>query len=376
MEAAMYSLLDLGRFALTEFERGLVENRFAPGVTPEEALIRLPKADGTQMNAISWTVGHVAIFWLANARRFGGPNEEVDRAIASLGSVGFGSDDPTPPPLDDAIAALRVARAGAEQWMPQLDEETLAGETSYPDFTLRNTGGQERRGTAVLRTVLHAWFHTGEINAMRQVMGHPDQPFVGRMVGRMEWRPDDPEAGPLGRNGFRPQDFARFALSEMERGLEGISEEHATQRIDRADGRQMNAISWTLGHLAWHWLSVRGMATGDPVPPELMRFATGPNADPAPPSLEEGLALLDAACRSIDWIADADDAVMAATAPPGSNFPIAPVAEESTATSMMRVALHTWFHTGEVNAIRQLQGWPEIIYIGRMNGRLEWQPVG
>ena len=37
----------------------------------------------------------------------------------------------------------------------------------------------------------------------------------------------------------------------------------------------------------------------------------------------------------------------------------------------MRNAFHYWFHAGEVNAIRQLLGHPEIIFVGEMIGTLE-----
>ncbi len=39
----------------------------------------------------------------------------------------------------------------------------------------------------------------------------------------------------------------------------------------------------------------------------------------------------------------------------------------------MGATLHSWFHTGEVNAIRQLLGHPEIFFTGPLEGRLEWR---
>ena len=47
---------------------------------------------------------------------------------------------------------------------------------------------------------------------------------------------------------FQPTDLARFALSEFERGLDGLTEEETRTRVAKADGTQMNAISWTVGH--------------------------------------------------------------------------------------------------------------------------------
>ena len=45
---------------------------------------------------------------------------------------------------------------------------------------------------------------------------------------------------------------AGFALSEYQRGLEGLSEEEIQTRTGKADGTQMNAISWIVGHIASH----------------------------------------------------------------------------------------------------------------------------
>ncbi len=38
-----------------------------------------------------------------------------------------------------------------------------------------------------MRATLHTWFHAGEINAVRQMLGHAEIPFVGTMIGQLEW---------------------------------------------------------------------------------------------------------------------------------------------------------------------------------------------
>jgi hypothetical protein len=50
-------------------------------------------------------------------------------------------------------------------------------------------GGQEALGTSVIRNTLHTLFHTGEINAIRQTLGHPEILFISMMEGNMEWLP-------------------------------------------------------------------------------------------------------------------------------------------------------------------------------------------
>ncbi len=162
---------------------------------------------------------------------------------------------------------------------------------------------------------------------------------------------------------FQPAELARFALSDFERGLEGLTDEEARTRVAKADGTQMNAISWTVGHIAWHWLSVAAYARQKQRPSGLEPFATGPNADPSPPPLSDVLKLLDDAKASIEWIASADDVLMSTARREGF---------ESVGTALMRAVLHTWFHTGEINAIRQTLGHAEIRFVGPLLGNLEW----
>jgi hypothetical protein len=45
----------------------------------------------------------------------------------------------------------------------------------------------ENAGTYLMRTLLHTWFRIGEINAVRQALGHPDIPFLSPLAGRLDW---------------------------------------------------------------------------------------------------------------------------------------------------------------------------------------------
>ncbi len=156
----MYQPLELARFALSEFERGL------DGLTDEEARTRLTKADGTQMNAIAWTVGHISGHWLNRP--------------GHLDRYDYESSDATPPSLDEALKLIREAKDATDRWLPSADDALLSTKPGGP--------GEESVGTGVMRAVLHTWFHTGEINAVRQMLGHPPIDFVGEMLGNLEWR--------------------------------------------------------------------------------------------------------------------------------------------------------------------------------------------
>ncbi len=168
---------------------------------------------------------------------------------------------------------------------------------------------------------------------------------------------------------YYPAQLAQFALSEFERGLAGLTDEEARVRQIKADGSQMNAISWIVAHVAWQWLEVRGRATGEGRPPELASFRFGSD-DPTPPPLGSALEFFQIAKRGIASIEDGDDELMAKVGAPGSTR----TAAESVGTYFMRTVLHTRFHTGEVNAIRQMLGHPEIRFVGQMLGNLEWHP--
>jgi hypothetical protein len=151
-----------------------------------------------------------------------------------------------------------------------------------------------------------------------------------------------------------------------------LSDEEARIRIGKADGTEMNAISWVVGHIAQHWLSIASVATGErragglrPSAEGLRPFSSGPNADPTPPPLADTIALLSAAAESLEWIGNADAEHLSSK--PGSN----PEAE-SLGTTVMRAALHTWYHLGEIAAVRQMMGHTEVPFVGRMAGKLEW----
>ena len=168
---------------------------------------------------------------------------------------------------------------------------------------------------------------------------------------------------------YKPIELARFALSEFERGLEGLTDEEARTRIEKPDGTEMNAVSWTMGHIAHHWLGVSSYATENELDMAGMRFF-GPSADPTPLTLSDAASLLAQAQASIDWIDSPDDALLSGRR---EDHVASMGGQETVGTALMRVTLHTWFHTGEVNAVRQMLGHLEIEYVGQIAGSLEWR---
>ncbi|MQA00755.1 MAG: hypothetical protein GEU80_15765 [Dehalococcoidia bacterium] len=159
---------------------------------------------------------------------------------------------------------------------------------------------------------------------------------------------------------YRTSELASFAIDEFRRGLEGVTADEGVWRAEKADGTQMNAISWSVQHIGAHWhnvgLAVQGLPFENRNPPR----------DGTPPEYAAALALFDEATRDLGWLERADDAAMLRTPPE--------LRSENVSHFLARATLHTWFHAGEVNAVRQLLGHPEIRFVGDLGGRLGWVP--
>ncbi|MEZ4554524.1 MAG: DinB family protein [Dehalococcoidia bacterium] len=160
----MYSLRDVVSFGTVEFLRGL------EGLTAADAVWRAPKSDGSQMNAISWTVQHVGAHWHAVACRLQGLPPRADRPPA----------DGTPPSFEVAMAILRAA---ADDLVEAVERHT------HGHGEVGREGAPETASQAVARAVFHTWFHAGEINAVRQLLGHPEIRFIGDFGDRFRVDP-------------------------------------------------------------------------------------------------------------------------------------------------------------------------------------------
>ena len=159
------------RFARSEFVRALY------GVSDEEARRRfLP------MNSISWIVGHLANqeyrYWLLRAQ--GQDPLPHARELAAYGKPA------TTPPLDLAWDTWRQVRDLVDPYLDLLTNETL--ETRY---LIDGQPHDETVGTMIQRVTYHYWFHTGESQAIRQLLGHVNLPeFVGDFTDEAVYRPE------------------------------------------------------------------------------------------------------------------------------------------------------------------------------------------
>lgn len=132
----------------------------------EDALKRLGHA-----NSIGWMVGHLANFdqlmWCENAQGIKVTDATDPFAFRMPAST---------PPIADMMAAWHAIQATVNPFLDALTEADMA---TYFEYKGRQ---MENYGTVLRRMTWHYWYHLGEMQAIRQAMGHTELPqFVGRM---------------------------------------------------------------------------------------------------------------------------------------------------------------------------------------------------
>jgi len=139
----------------------------------------------------------------------------------------------------------------------------------------------------------------------------------------------------------------RFTRREFKKGFSGIEEKDGFQRL-----LPMNSIGWIVGHLAWHeqfyWLT---RAQGKILVPEIID-QVGFNKPASTPSLKEMIdfwgEITIASDEYLNNLSLKD--LMNCMVVKGKELPF------NIGTMISRVIYHYWYHNGEIQAIRQLQG--------------------
>lgn len=161
-------------------------------------------------------------------------------------------------------------------------------------------------------------------------------------------------------------DQFRFTRSEWLRGLTGLSEGDAARHLGR-----MNCISWTVGHMAWHehryWLE---RAQGRMLFPQLNEiYAYG--APMSTPSLREMLEIWLTVTETADPFLDTLTTEILLSDLLRDGQPIG----QSIGSALRRVTYHYWYHTGEVQAIRQMLDHPDLAeYVGEIEEEAPYRP--
>lgn len=139
------------------------------GVTAEEAVRRFEP-----MNSISWMVGHLASHeqtcWLTWAQGHT-PHPQVNAcAPGQPASV---------PAWENVLPAWKAIVEASEDYLDALTQADMQTFLEHDGHIYR-----EDVGTMLLRLTYHYWFHLGEMQAVRQLLGHKNlPPFVGDMSG-------------------------------------------------------------------------------------------------------------------------------------------------------------------------------------------------
>ena len=161
-------------------------------------------------------------------------------------------------------------------------------------------------------------------------------------------------------------DQFRFTRSEWLRGLEGLSEEDGARHFG-----PMNCISWTVGHLAWHeqryWLERAQDRVLFPKLNELYAYG----APMSTPSLQETLSIWHQVTQAADPYLD----TLTTEALQRDLLLKGQAVGQSVGSALRRITYHYWYHTGEIQAIRQMLGdanLPE--YVGDIELQAPYRP--
>lgn len=166
-----HPLVDQFRFTRSELLRGLI------GVNEQDAARHFGP-----MNCISWIVGHLA--WHEQRSYLQRPQgiilfPELNTTFA------FGAPMSTP----SLKAMLDTWHSVTQAADPYLDSLTTA--KLQENLLLEGRPVGQTIGSVLRRITYHYWYHTGEILAIRQMLGHTDLPeYVGDIEGMAPYRPE------------------------------------------------------------------------------------------------------------------------------------------------------------------------------------------
>ena len=166
-----HPLVDQLRFTRSEWLRGLAD---------------ISDEDGARhfgpMNCISWNVGHLAWHeqrsWLQFAQG-SLPFPYLNEVFA------YGAPMNTPS-LREMLEIWQQVTHTADPFL-----DTLTNETLQTDLLREGKSVGQSLGSAMRRITYHYWYHLGEIQAIRQMLGHKSLPdYVGALEKQAPYRPE------------------------------------------------------------------------------------------------------------------------------------------------------------------------------------------
>ena len=166
-----HPLVDQFRFTRSEWLRGL------DGISEEDGSRHFGS-----MNGISWTVGHLA--WHEQRTFLQRPQDKI--IFPELNELfAYGAPMNTPS-FKEMMEIWHTITEAADPYLDSLTTETL-----QTDLLLNGKPVGQSRGSALRRITYHYWYHIGEIQAMRQMLGHTSLPeYVGNIETEAPYRPE------------------------------------------------------------------------------------------------------------------------------------------------------------------------------------------
>ena len=166
-----HTLVDQLRFSRSEWLRGL------DGISNEDAAIHFGP-----MNCISWTVGHLGWheqrYWLELAQGKL-PYPKLNEMYA------YGAPMSTPA-LKEMLEIWRTVTKEADPFL-----NTLTSAILMTDLLRDGKSVGQSLGSALQRITYHYWYHIGEIQAIRQMLGQKELPeYVGDIETEAPYRPE------------------------------------------------------------------------------------------------------------------------------------------------------------------------------------------
>ena len=164
-----HPLVDQLRFTRSEWRRGL------ESVAPEDAARLF-----APINSIAWMVGHLAwheqLYWLQFAQGI-----TLAPQVEQCGS----RQPACNPPFTDMWEAWQRITAAADEYLDTLTDDLL-----MTHYVVEGQAVSESIGSQLQRLIYHYWYHQGEAQAVRQLLGHNNLPnFVGRIGREAPYRP-------------------------------------------------------------------------------------------------------------------------------------------------------------------------------------------
>jgi hypothetical protein len=166
-----HALVDQLRFTRSEWLRGL-EN-----ISDEDAARHFGP-----MNCISWTVGHLGWhehrYWLELA--------QGKMLFPKLNDIyAYGAPMSTPS-LKEMLDLWHTVMNEVDPFLTTLTPESL-----LKDLLRDGKSVGQSIGSALRRVTYHYWYHIGEIQAIRQMLGHKNLPeYVGDIETEAPYRPE------------------------------------------------------------------------------------------------------------------------------------------------------------------------------------------